>query len=1061
MRKLIGYFIRYDILSNVLLFSVLGFGLLALSNMRYSFFPDILPDSIIVRVPFLGASPEEVEEGVVLKVEEALDGLEGVERITSTAIENLGTVTIEVEKEANFDDVLADVKNAVDSISSFPADTEKPVIYEVEFSSNVFDIVLFGDTSLVDLKYLAENFRDELLATEAISQVDLLGIPRREFSIELSEAALQRYGLTFGEVARAVANTNINISGGKLDTQDEEFLIRAEARRYQAEELRDIPIRGRAGGSVILLKDVAEVKEQWEDVPDRVYYNGNPAVILDVNRTEAEDMMAVEAKTRELLEEFRARNPGLQTVITNDETKVVTQRLELLGRNGLIGLVLVLLVLGFFLNLRLAGWVSLGIPFSFAGMFVVAYLSGITVNVITTFGMIIVIGILVDDAIVVGENIYAKYEEGLPPIKAAIEGTMEVIAPVTISVTTTMIAFMPFFFLDGFLGKFIWNMALVVIAVLVFSLIEAFLVLPAHLAHSKGLASHEDDGRIRRGIEGLINGFTHKVFAPILDFAMRSKAIVLVMPLAAIFITIGLIRGGHIGLTFFPFIDGNTFPINISLVTGRQEADTNAVLQRIEQAAWEVNEEIKAERADDRDVIEGIKRELGTNDFGQSGAHAGKLTVILLEGEVRDMYSYEIANRIRQKATPIPQAENLSFSSVNVFGKPVSVSLLGNDIEQLDKARDLLVAALKEFPELKDVTDSDQRGRRELQLQLTPQAYALGLTLQDVAGQVRQGFFGNEVQRIQRGKDELRVWVRYRDQDRAQLGQLDDMRIRTADGASYPLRELATYDMARGLTRINRLEKRREIKVESDLADQGIDLPPLLARIQNQVLPEILAQVNGVSYSMEGQSRDQKKVGQSMASAFPIAFVAMFLLVIIVFRSLGQATLVFSLIPLSILGAIWGHGIQGIQLNSLSIYGIIALSGIIINDSVVLIDQINRNLRKGWEVVKAVREATLSRLRPILLTTITTVAGLGPLILEQSRQAQFLIPMAVSVAYGLLFGTFILLLVLPAGYLLLNDLRRLWNYNLSERSMPAPETVEPANRENTRNSDFDLQESKV
>jgi multidrug efflux pump subunit AcrB len=1058
MRKIVAYFVRYEILSNVLLFSVLGFGLIALSNMRYSFFPDIVPDNIIVRVPFLGASPEEVEEGVVLKVEEALDGLEGIERITSTAIENIGTITIEVEKEADFDEVLADVKNAVDSISSFPADTEKPVIFEVEFSSNIFDIVLYGDANLVDLKFLAENFRDELLATEEISKVELLGVPRREFSIELSEAAMRRYGLTFNEVARAVGNANVNISGGKLDTPEEEFLIRAEARRYQAEELRDIPIRGRQEGSVILLKDIAEVSEKWEDVPDRVFYNGNPAVVLDINRTEAENMLDVEAKARELLAKFEAQNPTLSAIITNDETEVVDQRLELLTRNGVIGLLLVLLVLGFFLNLRLAGWVSLGIPFSFAGMFVVAYLAGITINVITTFGMIIVIGILVDDAIVVGENIFAKYEEGMPPYKAAIEGTMEVMAPVTISVTTTMVAFMPFFFVDGFLGKFIWNMALVVIAVLVFSLIEAFFVLPAHLAHSKGLSPDQKQGKIRGGIESLINAFTHRFFAPILTWAMNHRAIILVTPLATIMLTIGLIRGGYIGATFFPFIDGNTFPINVSLVTGRQEYDTNEVLERIEKAAWEVNEELKQQRSDGRDVIEGIQRELGRNDFGQNGAHAGKLTVILLEGEVRDMFSYEVANLIREKASPIPEAENLSYAPVNVFGKPVSISLLGNDIDQLNKARDLLVAELKNFPELKDVTDSNQSGRRELKLELKPQAYALGLTLQDVAGQVRQGFFGSEVQRIQRGKDELRVWVRYREEDRAKLGQLDNMRIRTANGESYPLTEIATYDIERGLTRINRLEKRREIKVESDLADQNIDLPPLLAKVESQVLPIILSQVNGISYSMEGQSRDQKKTGESMGRAFPLAFITMFILVIIVFRSLGQAFLVFSLVPLSIIGAIWGHGIQGIQLNSLSIYGVIALSGIIINDSVVLIDQINRNLRKGQELFAAVHAATISRLRPILLTTVTTVAGLGPLLLEQSRQAQFLIPMAVSVAYGLLFGTFILLLVLPAGYLFFNDLRRIWNLDLSTWKRPSPETVEPAIREAR---DYNWEESQA
>ncbi len=631
-------------------------------------------------------------------------------------------------------------------------------------------------------------------------------------------------------------------------------------------------------------------------------------------------------------------------------------------------------------------------------------------------------------------------------VKAAIDGTMEVIGPVFTSVTTTIVAFSPFFFLDGFVGKFIWHMAVVVIATLFFSLIEAFFILPSHLAHSKGLHPHETDPPLRKKIEKIIHDITYKFYAPILRLALRFKEATLALPLFGILLTVGLVGGGLIGVTFFPFIDGDEMPVNLTLVAGKQESETNQILENIETKAWELNEELRSEREDSLDVILGIRRELGSNDLGETGSHVGKLTLLLLDGEDRNMDSYVIANRLREKVGPIPKAQKISYGRLSFFGKPVSVSLLGNDLRQLSKARDMLVEELESFSSLRDVTDSNQEGRRELDIKLKPRAYALGLTLQDVAGQVRQGFFGQEIQRIQRGEDEIRVWVRYRDEDRSALGFLDKMRIRTADGAEYPFSELAEYTIARGITAINHLDRKREIKVEASLADEKIDLPPILEEIRTNVLPDILASVPGVLATFGGQSRDQEKTQRSMRTAFPIALLLMFTLIILVFRSYLQAAVIFALIIPGVVGAFWGHGIMGIQVNTLSIYGIIALSGIIINDGIVLTDKFNRNLREGMAVFDAVYNAGIARLRPILLTSITTSVGLAPIILEKSRQAQFLIPMAVSVAFGLIFGTILLLLVLPAALLALNRVR--FFFSGFYKSAPAKaEEVEPAVKE--------------
>ena len=1045
MKRVLAFFVRYPIWANVLMFTIVGFGIISWNGMKYSFFPEIQPDFINIEVEYIGASPEEVEEGVVLKIEENLEGIEGIDRVTSVSRENFGIVIVEVIRGQNIHKVLQDVKNAVDKIGSFPNGSEKPVVYERKYRAHALSVVLYGDTDAFNLKYVAENMRDHFLDSSEISQVTLTGLPNIEFSVEVTEADLRRYEMTFNEISAAIAAANINISGGKLETKDEEILIRSWGRKYFAKQLHSIVVRGSKDGTVIYLRDIAAIREKWEDTPNKVYYNGKSAVILKIEKTGIEDILTIAEKVKADVKEFNQKNRVIKAHVIDDRTIPLEQRIDLLVRNGILGLILVVLLLSFFLNLRFSFWVSVGLPFSFAGMFILIGFVGITINVISLFGMIIVVGILVDDAIVVGENIFAHYERGKPALSAAIDGAMEMLPPVFTSVLTTIIAFLPFFFLDGVMGKFIWHMALVVISALLFSLVEAFFILPAHLAHSKGLHSHQKDSKIRKKIERFIYVLTQKIYAPLLRLAMKHKWITVVAPTAFVLMTIGLVNGGFIGLTFFPIIDGDTVPVNLSLVAGRQEKEVDRILAEIEKKCWQVNEEMKKERPDKKDLMLGIKREIGSNDLGETGSHVGKLKIQLLDGETRDMDTMTIANRIRDAVGPLPEAQNITYGRISMFGKPVSISLLGAEPDQLRKARDLLIAELKSFDALKDVVDTEQEGRREIDIKLKPRAYALGLKLQDVVGQVRQGFFGQQIQRIQRGRDEIRVWVRYRDEDRSSLTLLDQMRIRTPQG-EYPFAELASYDVRRGVTRINHLNRRREITVEASLSSEDVDLPPILHEIKTKVVPRILPRVRGVKALFEGQSREQNKIMSSVFKAFPIAMVAIFIVIVLVFRSVAQAGLVISLIPLGIMGAVWGHGIRGIQLNMLSLYGIIALTGIVVNDSIVFVDQMNRNLRLGQKFFDAVYNSGISRLRPILLTTLTTSIGLAPIMLEKSRQAQFLIPMAVSVAFGLLFGTFILLLILPAGLLVLNRVRMVWaGFFTSEKI--TPESVEPAIRE--------------
>jgi multidrug efflux pump subunit AcrB len=1046
MERIVRFFTLYPVWTNVLFFAVLFFGILVLSQMKYSFFPETPPDVINVSVTYPGASPEEIEEGIILKIEENVEGLEGIDRVTSISRENFGSVRIEIISGYDVDKLTNDVKNAVDRINSFPVGIEKPVVAEQKFQDAVMTIVMAGKTDRYQLKYIADRFRDDLILTEEISQAEIGGLPNLEISIEVSEEKLRRYGLSFTEIANAVRGFNINLSGGKFETRDEEILIRGYNRQYYAEEFDNIAVRGGRDGSVVFLRDVATVREKWEDSPEKVYFNGQPAVVLSISKTISEDILAIRERAQELIDQFNAEDNGIRMEILDDRTIALRGRLSLMINNGLLGLLLVMISLTFFMNLRLSFWVAIGIPFSFAGMFIFAGLYGITINVISLFGMIIVVGILVDDAVVVGENIYSHYERGKKPLQAAIDGTIEVFPAVVTSVATTIIAFLPYFFLDGRLGKFIWHVSLVVILSLIFSLIESLLILPAHLAHSKGLHPHKEDKPMRRRIENLIKWFTNDVYGPFLNRSMRHKWFTMAMPLALTLLVVGLLRGGFIKATFFPFIDGDTMPVNLSLTPGTQEHITDSLLARIEALAPAVNDRLREMRDDDADVLIKVRRQIGSNDFGETGSHTGKLNFELLPGEEREMDSFIIANIMREMTGEIPAAEKITFGQAGIFGRAVSLSLLGNNIDELQNAKATLKRELGAMDELKDITDSDQVGLREIRLELKPRAYALGLTLADVANQVRDGFFGREIQRLQRGRDEIKVWVRYREADRASIDKLREMRIRTADGRAFPFTEVATFHMDRGLILINHLDRLREIKVEADMVNPEGDIANILDYIRNEVMPEILAANPGVRVSYEGQSRSQQKVARSAQKAFPLALAGIVILMILVFRSYLQSLLVFGLIPLGVVGAFIGHGIHGIPVNMLSLFGIIALSGIIVNDSIVFIDQINRNLRKGMEVVAAVHKAGISRMRPILLTTFTTVLGLGPLILEKSRQAQFLIPMAVSVAYGLILTTFLILLILPSAFLVLNRLRLGWYRHIRGQQVSARD-VEPAIRE--------------
>jgi multidrug efflux pump subunit AcrB len=1041
MRAVIQYFIKYPITSNVLLGLTVLFGIYNMGKLRSTFFPERPSRFIAIQAVYPGASPGEVEEGIVLKIEDNLKGITGIKEISSVSSENTGSVTIEVEEGYDTDVALQDVKNAVDRISSFPSGMEPPSVFKRENISVAVTFALSGEgLDLKALKQYARQVENDLRGVKGISKIELAGFPDEEIEISVREDDLRKFMLTFEQVTLAVRKANLEITGGTIKGMEEEMLIRARSKNYFAEKLENIVVKSNESGTTIRLKDVASIEDKWADSPNRSYMNGAPSVQVIVSNTVEEDILFISDYLKQYIQEFNEKNQAVQATLIRDAAVIIRQRIDLLLNNGITGSILVLVFLSLFLNYRMAFWVALGIPISFLGMFIIANLYGITINAISLFGMIIVVGILVDDGIVIAENVYQHYERGKTSLRAAIDGTMEVLPAVVSAIVTTVLAFSIFFFLQGRIGEIVRDLAFVVIVTLLFSLIEAFLILPGHVAHSKAMARDLKQAWLEKQTTRFMDWMRTGLYSPLLAFSMRNRSLALSIPVGLMMISIGAIQGGFVKTTFFPVLESDFVSVSLTMPAGTATGITNQWLSHIEEATWEVNETLKSQREDGLDVVLFVDTRLGPN------THTGSLNISLLDGETRNMRSFEITNAIRDNAGAIPGAENVTFGERGVFGKPVSLSLLGNNFEELNKAKLEVKAELNKIEALKDVVDTDQEGLREIDIRLRDKAYLLGLTLQDVLTQVRQGFFGSEVQRLQRGLDEVKVWVRYRDSNRTSMGNLEEMLIRTANGQTYPLREIASFEIKRGIIAINHLNGRREIKIEADMGDPTASVTDVIADIADNVVAPILAKYPSVSVEYGGQSKSASDTTGSAALVVPIIFLLIFAVIAITFRSFRQATIVFMIVPFGFIGVVFGHFVHGVAISILSVYGILALVGIMVNDSLVLISAMNNNMKSGLGFYDALYQAGISRFRAIILTSVTTIAGLGPLIAETSFQAKFLIPMAISVAYGLGMATFLTLITLPVLIAAFDQIH-IYLVWLWEGKKPVSEELQPAIRE--------------
>ena len=1031
MRKLIAYFIKHSVAVNVLVIAFLIFGGVGAYKLNSSYFPLVDSKNISINVTYPGASPQEVEEGIILKIEDNLKGLNGVDRVTSTSRENSGNINVEIEKGKNIDFMLLEVKNAVDRVPTFPVGMEPLIVSKLEALRPTITFSISGENiPLATLKQIGRQVENDLRGIDGISQIQITGYPEEEIEIAINETTLLAYNLSFAEVSQAVNESSLITTGGTIKTSTEEYLIRANSRSYYADELSNLIVKSDASGRIIRLKDIAEVQDKFSETPNANYFNGNLSINVTITSTNTEDLITSADKAKEYINDFNQKYDNVEINIIRDLSITLVERTNLLTENAIIGMILVLMFLSLFLNTRLAFWVAFGLPIAFLGMFMLAGYFNVTINVLSLFGMIIVIGILVDDGIVIAENIYQHYEKGKTPEQAAIDGVMEVLPAIVSAILTTILAFAIFLFLDGGIGDFFGEVSVVVILTLAVSLVEALIILPAHLAHSKALRKQNNTPKsglagafqkifsklryINKLGDAIMRWLRDTLYSPSLRFALQHKFFTFSIFVVFLILTYGSFGGGIIRGAFFPQIASDQVRISLNMPNGTNEKVTDSIISLIEQRAIEVTDQISEEyfgSDGEKQLVKNIIKNVGP------GSSSASLSINLLEGEERpnEITSRLVTNRIQERVGLIFGVESLVFGSGGNFGgSPVSISFLGNNITELKAVKTALKERLENNVLLKDVTDNDPAGIKEIRIKLNETAYALGLNLRTVMTQVRAGFFGSQAQRFQRGQDEIRVWIRYNRENRSSIKSLDNMRILIPSGDRVPLKEIASYEIARGDVAINHLEGRREIQVSADIKDpKKTSSTDIMDEIENEIMPEILAKYPTVTPSFEGQNREFSKLNDSLKPVGLIVLLLIYIVIAFTFRSYSQPLLLLFLIPLSLPAVAWGHWIHDFPVNILSMLGIIALIGIMVNDGLVLIGKFNNNLREGMTYDNALYEAGRARFRAIFLTSITTVAGLAPLIFEESRQAQFLIPMAISIAYGIGFATVLTLIVLP------------------------------------------------
>jgi len=1027
MNKLIAWFAENQVAANLIMLLIVVAGLLSLQSTRKELIPNISLDRIHVSVVLPGASPKEVEKTVCIRIEENIFDIEGIRKLTSKASDGVCDVIANIESNYNTRDILDEVTSRINTISTFPEHAERPQIREISIKSSVASIVVSGDVDERTLKNVAETVRDELTEIKAITQVELVNARNYELSIELSEISLHEYDLNFDEVAQAVRSASLDLPAGYLKTRSGDVLLRTQAQAYTGDDFEQLTLRANQDGSSIKLADVATIIDGFEDIEFKGEFNGKPGLLITVYRVGEQSVLEISKGMKEYIKMKSPQLPeGIEINLWQDKSSFFKSRMYLLTRNAMTGLLLVFLILVLFLRLRLAFWVSLGIPISFMGAFwLLPHVDG-SINMISMFGFILVLGIVVDDAIVVGENIHKHHLKGKLGLKGAIEGAQDVSKPVIFAVLTSVVAFMPILFLPGAEGRLWMVIPQVVILTLLFSLAECLFVLPAHLATIKTHERNENRfTRFQMRFSDWLENFIETVYRPVLLKVLNWRYVTLSTFVGVFIVFVAVLSAGWIHMVFFPKVEGDIAIASVSFAQGTPVEKTEQAVDKIEEAALQLRKQLKLRTGEEQ--IENIISTVGIQSMsrsGNKGDHVGEVSLSLRASEEREVDSAEIMKLWREAVGEIPAATQLSFqSNLRDSGPAISIDLTGRNTQELSIAANALKKQLQQYRGVYDIQDSFDTGKKEIKLHLKPDAEFLGINAKLLAHQVRQAFYGEEVQRIQRGRDDVRVFVRYPKGQRQSVYFLETMFIHLNNGVDVPLSEVADIEYSSSPSRILRIDRKRVITVSARIDESRAVASQVRESLKADFFDTMDKNFPAVKWNKSGSQKDQDDLIDAMYRGFILALIGIYALMAIPFKSYTQPIMVMSAIPFGLIGAILGHLLLGLDISLLSLSGMIAVAGVVVNDNLVLVDYINRKREAGIELSLAIREAGAARFRPIILTSLTTFAGLTPLMLERSVQAQFLIPMAVSLAFGVMFATVVSLLLVPASYYILEDLK--------------------------------------
>jgi len=1034
---MISWFARNSVAANLLMFAIIIGGLVSLNDgVRLEVFPDFALDQVRVRVPLRGATPEDVELGVAVRIEEAIQDLEGIDRIVSRSVEGSTSVNIEIDSGYDPRELLDDIKGRIDSINTFPADTEKPVISLAQRTFDVIEVVVAGDYAEDEIRIFAEQIRDELLRREEITQAELRSVRRYEIAIEASPDRLREFNVTLADISNAIRGSSVDLSAGNVRTEGGDVLIRSKGQAYRRGDFESIVVKTNSDGSIVRVDDIATVHDGFEESSLQTRFNAKHAAFIGVKRTGNQSDIEVAAAVKEYVAQRNESMPdGLELSTWDDASVRLADRLSILSNSLLQGSILVIILLTLFLRPSVSFWVFLGIPISFLGAFILMNIFDISLNMMSAFGFIIVLGIVVDDAIVTGENVYRHMQSGENSMAAAIQGTKEVAIPVTFGILTTIAAFMPLAFIEGRLGTWFSPVPLVVIPVLLFSLVESKLILPAHLAHVKLRKNKKKVNRFSAWQERFADGFEEKIikyYQPALNFALEHRYSTLASFTGVLIVMIMLISSGWTRFVFFPVLESETATATLVMPVGTPFEVTARHSEKVVSAAAELQK--KYEGASDDGLITDIFSSIGSSRSGTTATHLAtvRFETTPVQNRNIDMSTTELINEWRRLVGPIPGAETMNYrASFFRPGEPIDVQFSGNSLESLSAIGEEVKQQLTTYPGVFEIADSLSDGKEELRIELSPQGHLVGLTRSDIVRQVGQAFKGLEAQRIQRGRDDIRVLVRYPIDKRDTLASLNEMLITAPNGRQIPLSNVATLYPGKGPSQITRIDRFRVLNVTADVDKDNTNMTVLQADLRSYI-DSLLPKYPGITYEMEGEQRQQRESFGSLQAGIIILLFTIYCLLALPLKSYVQPLIVMSVIPFGIIGAVIGHWIMGHPLSFLSSLGLMALMGVVINDSLVLTDYINQQHRHGEKLLDAVKRAGVARFRPVMLTSVTTFFGLVPLLLEPSSTSRFLIPMAISLGFGILFATMITLILVPTNIMIVADIRRYFRSRVND-----------------------------